>query len=118
MLRLGDGKDAPWRDLMTWPFGENGGAEDYRRWQGPLCPDDYGLGHFAPREGGRRHRQETGDPRAETPSATWGAITISPTATSYRPWSLNTSSPNGRFSTPQSRATSTNSPRSTVVCST
>jgi dipeptidyl aminopeptidase/acylaminoacyl peptidase len=29
ILRVRDGKDAPWRDLMTWPFGENGGANDF-----------------------------------------------------------------------------------------
>ena len=29
ILRVRDGKDAAWRDLMTWPFGENGGADDF-----------------------------------------------------------------------------------------
>lgn len=28
-LRVRDGKDAPWRNLITWPFGENGGADDF-----------------------------------------------------------------------------------------
>jgi dipeptidyl aminopeptidase/acylaminoacyl peptidase len=28
-LRVRDGKDAPWRELLTWPFGENGGAHDF-----------------------------------------------------------------------------------------
>ena len=29
ILRVRDGQDAAWRDLMTWPFGENGGADDF-----------------------------------------------------------------------------------------
>jgi len=29
MLRVRDARDAPWRDLLTWPFGENGGADDF-----------------------------------------------------------------------------------------
>jgi dipeptidyl aminopeptidase/acylaminoacyl peptidase len=29
LLRVRDGNGAPWRDLMTWPFGENGGADDF-----------------------------------------------------------------------------------------
>ncbi|MFI5165764.1 MAG: S9 family peptidase [Thermoanaerobaculales bacterium] len=28
-LRVRDAKDKPWRDLITWPFGENGGIEDF-----------------------------------------------------------------------------------------
>jgi dipeptidyl aminopeptidase/acylaminoacyl peptidase len=28
-LRVRDGKDAPWRDIITWPFGENGGADAF-----------------------------------------------------------------------------------------
>lgn len=28
-LRVRDGKDAPWRDLITWPFGENGSAVSF-----------------------------------------------------------------------------------------
>jgi dipeptidyl aminopeptidase/acylaminoacyl peptidase len=28
-LRVRDGKDTPWRDLMTWPFGESGGPEEF-----------------------------------------------------------------------------------------
>lgn len=29
ILRVRDGKDKPWRDLLTWPFGENGGPVDF-----------------------------------------------------------------------------------------
>jgi dipeptidyl aminopeptidase/acylaminoacyl peptidase len=29
ILRVRDRKDAPWRDLVAWPFGENGGVEDF-----------------------------------------------------------------------------------------
>lgn len=29
MLRVRDSKDKPWRELLTWPFGENGGADDF-----------------------------------------------------------------------------------------
>jgi len=28
-LRVRDAKDKPWRDLITWPFGENGGIDDF-----------------------------------------------------------------------------------------
>lgn len=28
-LRIRDSKDAPWRDLMTWPFGDQGGPIDF-----------------------------------------------------------------------------------------
>jgi len=28
-LRVRDSKEAAWRDLLTWPFGENGGADDF-----------------------------------------------------------------------------------------
>ncbi|HVN30528.1 MAG TPA: S9 family peptidase [Thermoanaerobaculaceae bacterium] len=28
-LRVRDGRDTAWRDLITWPFGENGGADDF-----------------------------------------------------------------------------------------
>jgi dipeptidyl aminopeptidase/acylaminoacyl peptidase len=28
-LRVRDSKDAPWRDLLKWPFGENGGPIDF-----------------------------------------------------------------------------------------
>jgi dipeptidyl aminopeptidase/acylaminoacyl peptidase len=29
MLRVRDSKDTPWRDIITWPFGENGGADAF-----------------------------------------------------------------------------------------
>ncbi|MFZ5787863.1 MAG: prolyl oligopeptidase family serine peptidase [Acidobacteriota bacterium] len=29
ILRVRDGKDAAWRDLAVWPFGENGGGADF-----------------------------------------------------------------------------------------
>ena len=29
ILRVRDAVGAPWRDLLTWPFGENGGAVDF-----------------------------------------------------------------------------------------
>jgi dipeptidyl aminopeptidase/acylaminoacyl peptidase len=29
MLRVRDGSDKPWRELLAWPFGENGGAVDF-----------------------------------------------------------------------------------------
>ncbi|MGD1146870.1 MAG: S9 family peptidase [Thermoanaerobaculaceae bacterium] len=29
ILRVRDRRDAPWRDLVVWPFGENGGVEDF-----------------------------------------------------------------------------------------
>jgi dipeptidyl aminopeptidase/acylaminoacyl peptidase len=29
ILRVRDGKDAAWRDLAVWPFGENGGGSDF-----------------------------------------------------------------------------------------
>jgi dipeptidyl aminopeptidase/acylaminoacyl peptidase len=29
ILRVRDGKDVAWRDLVTWPFGENGGTDDF-----------------------------------------------------------------------------------------
>ena len=28
-LRVRDAKDAPWREIITWPFGESGGADDF-----------------------------------------------------------------------------------------
>jgi len=28
-LRVRDSKDSPWRDIMTWPFGEEGGPVDF-----------------------------------------------------------------------------------------
>ncbi|MBI2571338.1 MAG: S9 family peptidase [Candidatus Schekmanbacteria bacterium] len=28
-LRVRDNRDQPWRDLVTWPFGENGNVEDF-----------------------------------------------------------------------------------------
>jgi dipeptidyl aminopeptidase/acylaminoacyl peptidase len=29
ILRVRDARGTPWRDLLTWPFGENGGADDF-----------------------------------------------------------------------------------------
>ena len=29
ILRVRERRDAPWRDLVVWPFGENGGVEDF-----------------------------------------------------------------------------------------
>lgn len=29
ILRVRDGKNAPWRDLVTWPFGDNGSADGF-----------------------------------------------------------------------------------------
>jgi dipeptidyl aminopeptidase/acylaminoacyl peptidase len=28
-LRVRDAKDAPWREIISWPFGENGGVHDF-----------------------------------------------------------------------------------------